>query len=608
MFQKIKSYLFKGNRAQWCVFIVLVLLIFIKCVLFHWFCFHSVLISSLWKNTFEFFRFWGGKLLPALFLGSFVFVTKRCWWTIIINIVCDIWLIANLFYYKANSLFLSVETMKMADNLNGFWNSLYAYMGWDIFSFIVITIFYTILYFTCIKRDIKPNILKFICILILSIALSVFNNCCYAKVMHGWNNTNDTIAQVHSQMLAAEEFHYYYPFGNVYYYAKIETCTDYDAWSGFYIKDYSILSYLPATYIFNLLRPAGKIITLSTHDIAQISPFFNPHDISKISPKTNLVFILFESMESWPIDSVCGYNYMPNISNLAHNEHVLYCEKLKSQVRHGNSADGQMIGATGVLPISNGATCRLYANNRFPGFAECYPQASIVNPAPGMWAQEKMTRGYQFNNLIEPPKKEHWNDEDVINQTLQYIDTIKEAFAVLGITVTSHVPFTYGAEHVKFNIEGMPQIMSAYLNCLSYTDSCVGTLINSILNNDTLKNNTTIVISGDHTIFRSQNTEIDNFAANHGINMRTTKTFTPLIIYSPHIQENIQLTDTFYQMDIYPTIMHLIGCEDYYWKGLGVNLLDSAARNNRPISEQEAFILSDKLIRANWFESNTKRK
>ena len=143
-----------------------------------------------------------------------------------------------------------------------------------------------------------------------------------------------------------------------------------------------------------------------------------------------------------------------------------------------------MIGATGVLPISNGATCRLYANNRFPGFAECYPQASIVNPAPGMWAQEKMTRGYQFNNLIEPPKKEHWNDEDVINQTLQYIDTIKEPFAVLGITVTSHVPFTYGAEHVKFNIEGMPQIMSAYLNCLSYTDSCVGTLINSILNND----------------------------------------------------------------------------------------------------------------------------
>ena len=34
MFQKIQSYLSQGNRTQWCVFIVLALIIFIKCVLF----------------------------------------------------------------------------------------------------------------------------------------------------------------------------------------------------------------------------------------------------------------------------------------------------------------------------------------------------------------------------------------------------------------------------------------------------------------------------------------------------------------------------------------------------------------------------------------------
>ena len=83
--------------------------------------------------------------------------------------------------------------------------------------------------------------------------------------------------------------------------------------------------------------------------------------------------------------------------------------------------------------------------------------------------------------------------------------------------------------------------------------------------------------------------------------MQTTKTFTPLIIYSPQIKENVQVTDTCYQMDIYPTILHLIGCKDYYWKGFGVNLMDSVARHNRPITEQEAYELSDKLIRSNYF-------
>ena len=97
------------------------------------------------------------------------------------------------------------------------------------------------------------------------------------------------------------------------------------------------------------------------------------------------------------------------------------------------------------------------------------------------------------------------------------------------------------------------------------------------------------------------NEEFDTFAQKNDINMQTTKTFTHLIIYSPNISENTQVTDTCYQMDIYPTIMHLIGCEDYYWKGFGVNLMDSIARHNRPVSEQEAYELSDKLIRSNYF-------
>lgn len=54
-------------------------------------------------------------------------------------------------------------------------------------------------------------------------------------------------------------------------------------------------------------------------------------------------------------------------------------------------------------------------------------------------------------------------------------------------------------------------------------------------------------------------------------------------------------------MDIYPTILHLIGCDDYYWRGFGVNLLDSAAHHNRPISPDEASVLSDKMIRADYF-------
>ena len=77
----------------------------------------------------------------------------------------------------------------------------------------------------------------------------------------------------------------------------------------------------------------------------------------------------------------------------------------------------------------------------------------------------------------------------------------------------------------------------------------------------------------------------------------------PLIIYSPAITQNTRYTKDAYQMDIYPTYQSLLGVENYRWKGFGINLLSDTAEIElkRPITEDEAFILSDKLIRNNYF-------
>ena len=162
----------------------------------------------------------------------------------------------------------------------------------------------------------------------------------------------------------------------------------------------------------------------------------------------------------------------------------------------------------------------------------------------------------------------------------------------------------YGVEHTMHEFENMPQTMSAYLNCLHYTDSCIGVLLDSVLNSP-LAENTTIVITGDHTIFRDEIgfSEMNKYAQDNSINFKAGRTFTPLIIYSPNIEGNIHISDTCYQMDIFPTILHLIGAEDYYWQGLGINLLDSVARKNRQITESEAYRLSDLIIRSDYFRN-----
>ena len=128
MFQKIKSYLFKSNHAQWCIFALFALTIFLQCCLFHWLAFQSILISSLWKNPMAFWAFYLPKISLSLFIASFVFLFKRKGWTIVVSILINIWIIAELIYFRANRILLDAQSFTLISNMDGFWSSVPMYM------------------------------------------------------------------------------------------------------------------------------------------------------------------------------------------------------------------------------------------------------------------------------------------------------------------------------------------------------------------------------------------------------------------------------------------------------------------------------------------------
>ncbi len=114
----------------------------------------------------------------------------------------------------------------------------------------------------------------------------------------------------------------------------------------------------------------------------------------------------------------------------------------------------------------------------------------------------------------------------------------------------------------------------------------------------------TLVITGDHSIFNASEIEqFSDYARASRAKFDLEKHNSIVIISSPQITSKTVIDEVCYQMDIYPTILHLIGCDDYYWRGFGVNLLDSTVRHNRPISPYEVSALSDKMIRADYFRN-----
>ncbi|MGN0235395.1 MAG: LTA synthase family protein [Paludibacteraceae bacterium] len=605
LLSRLRAWFAQGNRATWAVFALFALVLFLKTMIFQWGTIRTLAFRSLWQAPLSFFIFWIGKVLPILFIASITLITRRQYWTIIALIAIDVWAVANIFYFKANGLFLSVEMLTATDNMNGFWGSLMTYLSWEVIALLSLTIIYLFVFVLLkLNRTYQQWFLLFSVIFFTTFLLDIFCNAAYVIPSEKATHSNNKMSQM--QQNNDKLSRYTMPFGAVMFSAKYQLFIDHTAWAKQYIERNSVISYFIANFIFHAERKTkGESIQLSLEDLHEINRYVHTNTTSHNIPTNNLVYILVESLESWALDSCVEYNFMPNIQKLmSQNNHVFTNKHMYSQVRHGVSADGQMIGLTGLLPISEGAACRLYNTNIYPNFANLYTSSAIINPCKGTWNQAQMTKCYQFDTLIETSTIKEWGTDAILFDNIINLTKSPSPFCILGITVASHSPFSYSKKHQYVKPNNMPETMSAYLNCLHYTDSCIGVLLDTIMNSP-LASNTTIVITGDHTIFRSESTfaDLTQYAKENDIDFHAGHNFVPLIIYSPEIEGNIQVPDTCYQMDIFPTILHLIGADDYYWHGFGVNLLDSAARHNRPVSEQEAYRLSDLMIRSDYFRT-----
>ena len=612
MLQKIKSFLSKGNRAQWCVFFLFALTIFIKCVLFHWECFHSVLLSSLWKEPSEFFAFWLPKLNIAILLASFIYVFPNKWWTVVVALLIDLWCISNMIYLRANELLLSYEAIMMASNLSGFESAILTYWNFNSTVLLIQTFLYGIIVYFFPQKYFHRNHIYWLFLFVVVCVLRITTQICR---FHYANKLRFVMENV----LNLDKASYV---KNVIPYREVVkgiqegihftgTITRSDDLDRFYFRYHTIIAYFPKIFIahfaeekaLNDLKKMGEKIELTSID--GINKFFvNQHGSMNSTPCTNLIVFIVESFENWVIEAKDENKQlvMPHMNKYVHKKANMYCNQIKSQVREGVSGDGQMIVNTGILPLQKGSAALLFGTNTFPNWAHLFKHTVTIYPGSGSeWNQDTMTVHYQYQQQINP-KQGRWEDDVTMQNLLCWVDTISSLpFACQTITVSTHTPFvSHPTSELSFS-EDMPRDLRKYLNCFHFTDSCLGATLRS-LEESGITQNTTIVITGDHTIFKQrQLQEYAPYIETHNLPMSSNRNFVPFIVYSPQITEKIQITDTCYQMDIYPTIMHLIGCEDYYWKGFGVNLMDSVARHNRPITELKAYELSDKLIRSNYF-------
>lgn len=510
------------------------------------------------------------KFSAAFVIASFALLFKRKAWTIVFSLLLDIWILAELVYFRVNGILLDEFSFSMAENMEGFWSSVRAFLFLsDIWLFAGTAVLLASFIYLRPKHRCIPGWL--ICLFIgILFCLGHY----VSRILRGKNADS------------------------------IIVLLDDSTWSSsFYASEVSVLHSF-GNIIYKMLSSGNDVCQISDADRDDIFLCIGADSCETVTPDGNLVVILVESLESW---AVCE-EVTPNICRFFdRSEGCLIADKVIRQTRGGTSGDGQMIINTGLLPVREGAACMRFPGNTYPSTSSLFDSAAIVFPGDiSVWNQGRMNDAYGIDITYSP----EMDNRNVMRCDDSEIFTAMSRLAgqypyVLALSVASHSPFDVWNEAAPITADSeMPVMMRNYLSCLHYTDLCLAPFFD-MMENDPAFRNTTVVITGDHTIFdKDRRDEFGRYCESRSRSFRVNDEYCPLLIYSPRIGSSIRIEEECYQMDIYPTVMNLTGCGSYFWKGFGKNLPDSGSQ--RPFEEDRAFELSDLIIRSDFFREITK--
>lgn len=311
-----------------------------------------------------------------------------------------------------------------------------------------------------------------------------------------------------------------------------------------------------------------------------------PHPDS--TGRDNIVWILCESLESWPIGlTVQGKEITPCLNRLVSDTTTLYAPHVVSQVGAGRSIDAQLLINAGMLPMLTGVYATDRPGNTYHTLTKAFAAARstrsylLTVDKPSTWNQEAVARAFGIDTIIA---RDSWvNDEKVGSRkklgdrsfARQIAEKMRsgeiwpdgEHAFVQIVTYSGHNPFILPEtlDNLRLDRDKLPATVANYLTMTHYTDAAIGLLVDCMRSRPDFAR-TMIVITGDH-----EGLAAERPALNAACSYVSPHQEAPLIVVNSPAGGTHEAVMG--QVDIYPTLLDLAGI-DSPWRGMGRSILD----------------------------------
>lgn len=305
--------------------------------------------------------------------------------------------------------------------------------------------------------------------------------------------------------------------------------------------------------------------------------------------RDNLVVVICESLEAWPIGArLEGKELTPQLNKaMADTANTWYASQVLSQAGNGRSIDGQLLMLAGMYPMQQDVYSMRFPENKFFAIPDAMKESGaktylLSGDKPSTWNQglvarafgidrQEMADSWDNSERIGHPKR--LSDGSLIEQSVAKMQRgdvwpAGEKAYVQLVTYTCHNPFKIPEKFKTINFSGnYPGKLNDYLTAVHYTDQALGRLIDYLKSRPDWER-TMVVIVGDHEALASWRPEMRN--SPEGRKLVAASGFVPMIVLNSPVRGH--RTSVMGQVDVYTTMLDLMGLP-YRWRGMGFSAL-----------------------------------
>lgn len=304
----------------------------------------------------------------------------------------------------------------------------------------------------------------------------------------------------------------------------------------------------------------------------------------------NVIYIHLESFQNFLIDyKLNGEEVTPFLNSLTKDPNTLYFDNFFHQTAQGKTSDAEFMLENSLFGLPQGSAFITKGQNTYQAAPAIlsdngYTSAVFHGNSGTFWNRNEIYKSFGYDHFFDASYYDTSSEKDMaeyglmdkpfFEQSLPLLESLQQPFYTKFITVAHHYPYKIDQELTTIGKASTGDAsVDDYFQTARYADEAIEEFITK-LKESGLYDNTMLVFYGDHYGISENHNRAMEIIMGKEITPYESANLqrVPLIIHAPGIEGGVNHTYGG-QIDLLPTVLHLLGVDTKNYVQFGTDLL-----------------------------------